>query len=322
MLDVLTLGELLIDFSPVVIPSRSDVLLQMNAGGAPANVAVQLARLGLKTSFIGKVGKDKFGQFLKQKLETNHVCTSNLILDPNFDTTLAFVTLNEDGERDFTFFRRPGADTQLQFEEVDLQLIDDCKIFHFGSLSLTTEPCRSTLLKTLEYAKEKNKIISYDPNWRPLLWSSEQYGIDSMRLGLEFCQILKVSEEELKLITQTKNIQTGIAQLVGMGIPLIIVTLGADGSIVVFKNQIKKIPTYKTNVIDTTGAGDSFFGAFLYQIIRANRLLLDLSIEEITYFAQFANAAGAICTSKMGAIPAMPSEAEIIHCMNNIPRMA
>ena len=322
MPDIFSFGDILIDFTPVVIPGRDNALLQINPGGSAANVAVQAAKCGCDSIFCGKVGKDRFGEVLKKTLNDNGVVTDSLVLDPCADTTLAFVTLDEHGDRSFTFFRRGSADTRLMFSEVDLKALDTCKAVHSSSLPFTDNPARETALKILEYSKSHNKIISYDPNWRPLLWSSEEFGVSSMKLGLEFCDVIKVSLEELQLLTGCVGIHEGIDGLLARGIGLIALTLGADGCVIANEGNRVHLPTYDVKAVDTTGSGDAFLGACLCKIIEIGKTLCDLTIEELLQIGTFANAAGAMCASKLGAIAGMADRNEILKCIDSIPLLS
>lgn len=320
MIDILSMGEVLIDFTPYSGAKGEDVFKQ-NAGGAPANVAVQTALLGAKSAFIGKVGNDNFGKFLKDTLEKYKVSTKGLVVDDEALTTLAFVHLGKNGERDFTFYRKPGADTLLRYDEVDLSLVDECRIFHFGSISMTCEPSRSTTLSLLELAKEKGKIISYDPNYRPMLWESASKAKTAMKSVLPFVDIIKVSEDELKILTDCDQFLQGIAKLLGYGIKIAVVTQGAKGCIIAGNGGIERLPTYSVTTVDTTGSGDSFFGAFLFKVAESQKLPGEINFSQLKEFADFANASGALCSTKYGAIPAMPSLEEIEDCMRNVSKL-
>ena len=322
MCDIITTGEMLIDFSPVKAEGFPGAVYP-NPGGAPGNVAVQLARLGVSASFIGKVGSDSFGRTLRRCLEENHVDTRNLIDDPLVPTTLAFVHLTESGDRSFTFYRNPGADTQLRPEELDMEPVEQCRILHFGSLSLTTEPGRSTTLKLVRKARSLGKRISNDPNWRPPLWPSQEAGIAGMSEGLELCHLLKISEEELALLTGTNSLAQGVEKLHALGILLIIVTLGPAGCVSSHQGRLCHHPTFDTKVVDTTGSGDSFWGAFLSQLVQngfdTTEQLSTLSQAQLTEFCRFANAAGSVCATRPGGIPALAGREDITACMSNCP---
>lgn len=317
---ILTMGEVLIDFTQSNIDGMTNVF-QQNAGGAPANVAVQSSILGSSSGFIGKVGNDQFGLYLKQSLESHGVSTTGLVFDDKAETTLAFVQLNSKGDRSFSFYRNMTADTQLCYTEVNLSLIDECELFHFGSISLTTEPAKSATISAVEYARQKGKTISYDPNWRPQLWESPSKAKASMKSVLSYVDIIKVSEDELKMLTDCDQFIQGIAKLLGYGIKIVVVTQGAKGCIIAGKGGIERLPTYDVKTIDTTGSGDSFFGAFLYKLAESEKNFSDIAFEELKDFADFANACGALCSTKSGAIPAMPNKKEIEACMANVAKL-
>ena len=322
MPDIITTGELLIDFTPVPVPNAPNAVCP-NPGGAPGNVAVQLARLGASAGFIGKVGEDDFGRTLRRCLEDNGVDVHNVVVDKEFRTTLAFVQLDENGDRSFTFYRNPGADTQLRLEEVDEESIRTCSVLHFGSLSLTTEPSRTTTLEMVKRARAMGKLISYDPNWRPALWDSAEAGIKAMTMGLELCHVLKISEEELALLTGTDSLVEGVQAIHKLGAALIVVTLGPNGCVSSLRGQLSHHPTYDVKVVDTTGSGDSFWGAFLSQLVQNGYntpdKLENLSQNELSGFCRFANAAGSTCASKPGGIPAIAGREKILACMEQCP---
>lgn len=311
MCDVLCLGELLIDFTPSNLSTKDRCLFERNPGGAPANVAVQLSRLGTSSGFIGKVGNDGFGTFLKSTLDQNNVSTEGLVLDNNVLTTLAFVHLDELGDRSFSFYRNPGSDTQLELNEVRFDLVEKCKVLHFGSLSFTDEPSKSTTLEVLDYAKRQGKVISYDPNWRQHLWSSEDEGIAGMKLGLKYCDIIKVSEEELELVTHCSSIESGIKTLIDGGIRIVLVTQGPEGCYVGIDKAIRHVRPYSVQAIDTTGSGDSYLGAFLHKFLMSNKGLKDVRVDDVVEWADYANASGALCASRSGSIPSLPTPDEI-----------
>lgn len=316
MADIVAIGEMLIDFTATV-DENGEVTYKRNAGGAPANVAVMASKLGVSSGFIGKVGKDMFGRYLKQVLIDNGVNTDGLILDKDYGTTLAFVGKNEDGERDFVFYRRESADINLNFKEVRLKLVDNCKILHFGSLMLTDEPSRSAAVMTVEYAKQHGKIISYDPNYREQLWPSRHEAMSAMQSVLKLVDIVKVSEDELQILTDCGNMLPAIAKLLNTGVKIICITQGAKGCIIATRQGIEKVSTYKVETVDTLGAGDSFFGAFLSKIARSGKSLEELDMEDLKEFALYANACGSLSSAKEGAIPAMPTEAEVMELCKN-----
>ncbi len=310
MADILAIGELLIDFTAIT-EKNGDIYYKQNAGGAPANVVCMAAKLGASTGFIGKIGKDMFGNYLKGILEERKVDTRGLILDKDFSTTLAFVKNGSHGERDFVFYRRNSADLNMKFSEVNLKLIDECKIFHFGALSLTAEPSKSATINAVEYAKAKGKIISYDPNWRPILWQSKEQAVQAMKNVLRYVDIIKVSEEELQIITDCGNLLPAIAKLLNMGIKIVCITQGAKGCIIATKSSVELYPAYKVDSVDTLGSGDSFLGGFLYKLLEKSKDITELTSDELYEMSDFANACGAITSMEHGAIPAMPDLKEV-----------
>lgn len=321
MADFLSLGEMLIDFTPAGRTPAGIPLFEQNPGGAPANVAVQAARLGVSAGFIGKVGRDMFGAFLQQTLEQNGVETANLRFSAETATSLAFVQLSERGDRDFSFYRDPGADTQLRFEEVDKTQLDGAKVLCFGSLLLTAEPGRTAVPQIVEYARAHGVITAYDPNWRAPLWPDRATGVRAMRSLLPLADVVKVSDEELEMLTDCAEIPAGAAALFARGVQAVVVTRGAMGCVVCTPSCVRALSTYDTQVVDTTGSGDSFFGAFLTKLIEAGQPVSALSAETLCAAADFANAAGSVCATKKGAIPALPDRAAIEACMRSVPKL-
>lgn len=317
MYDVVALGELLIDFTPAGLSSNNCSLFEQNPGGAPANVLSVLSKFNKSTGIIAKLGKDQFGYFLKRVLDNIKVSTEGIIFDNNVNTTLAFVHLEDNGERKFSFYRHPGADMMLEKEEVNLEMIRKSKIFHFGSISMTHEPARSATYMALEYSKENNLLISYDPNYRPLLWENIGEAKKYIETGLNYADILKVSDEELQLITDIDEVDVAAESLYNeYDISLIVVTFGDKGSYFRRGDSTGFIPAYKLKAIDTTGAGDGFFGALLYQILTSGKEIKELEVVELENMLKFSNATGALMTTKRGAIPAVPTLEEIYAFMN------
>lgn len=310
MIDITAVGEVLIDLTQSGLTEQGIPRFDANPGGAPANLAVAASRLGASTAFVGRVGRDSFGDFLRRTLEENHVDTAGLSVDPVQHTTLAVVSLDASGERNFSFYRDPSADVNLTFEDIPQDLLSNTKILHFGSVSLTAEPARSATLKAAEAAKAKGAVISYDPNYRASLWSDEQTAIEKMLQPLPLVDILKVSDEELPLLTGTDDLEEGSRILAAKGIRLVLVTLGAHGAFYRFGEHTGSIPGIKVKVGDTNGAGDTFFGAALSRLKDYGKLE-DLSCETLEEILTFANKAAAITTSRHGAIPAMPNLSEI-----------
>lgn len=311
MFDITAFGELLIDYTQIgVSPSGMD-LFEQNPGGAPANVLACAAKLGQKTAFIGKIGSDMQGEFLRKTLQAAGINTDGLISDTNFFTTLAFVKLNENGERSFSFARKPGADTQICREDIALSIIENSRIFHFGSLSLTEHPARETTLFALEKAKSASCLISYDPNYRPLLWKSEAHAKEQMRSVLPYVDMIKLSDEETELLTGHTDTQAAVVHLLDCGLQIVAVTLGKNGVLLATKDGCEKVPGFDVPALDTTGAGDAFWGAFLFSIGRLDKQIGDISFTELLKSARFANAAAALCVTKRGAIPSMPALCDI-----------
>lgn len=321
MLDVVVLGELLIDFTFAGESPAGNALFERNPGGAPANVLTAITKLGGNGAFIGKVGNDQFGHFLKQVLNENKIKTEGLILSNDVNTTLAFVNLDKNGDRSFSFYRKPGADTMLEEKDIAYSLIDEAKIFHYGSLSMTDEPAKTATIRSVEYAKNKGKIISYDPNWRPPLWKSEKDAKEGMTRGLKYADILKISEIELEFLTGLNDLESGSKLLLENGSQLILVTLGPKGCYYRTTYNSGHLYTYDTNVIDTTGSGDAFLGGILYLISRFDCRLDELNNQQIVEIIDFANAMGSLCATKKGAIPAMPSLEDVTKCMKTIPKL-
>jgi len=312
MYDVIALGELLIDFTPSGRSPAGMRLFEQNPGGAPANVLCALSNLGKRTGFIGKVGADMHGDFLKGVLEEKGVNTQGLILDPNVFTTLAFVALSDTGERSFSFARKPGADTCLRDDELNIELLEHCKVFHFGSLSLTSEPSRSATLAGVHAAKRAGAIISYDPNYRGSLWPNQEAAVTQMRSVLDLVDVIKISEEETALLTGRPSPSGAASELLGRGIGCAVVTLGKDGAYAATSSANIQLPAPDCHVVDTTGAGDAFWGGFLYKLLEEKINPSELSKGNLLDFVRFASLVASLCVQKRGAIPAMPSLEEIM----------
>lgn len=312
MKDIVTIGEILIDLTST--GREGDIpVYKANPGGAPANVAVAAARLGADTAFIGKVGDDFYGEFLKKTLENNNVDTSYVLTDKDARTTLAVVSVSEDGERSFSFYRRNCADTLLSIDEIDTELLENTRFLHFGSVSLTDDPSRSATIFAAKKAKELGAAITYDPNYRANLWNSEAEAVEQMRSVLGMVDILKISDEELPLLTGTDDAEKGTHQLFEQyNIPLILLTLGPDGAYFRRGKETGKAEGFSVKVADTNGAGDTFFGAFLSRMVRYGcRFPSELSSEQLYDSVRTANLAASLTTSRHGAIPAMPDLAEL-----------
>lgn len=309
--DITALGEILIDFTEEGVNASGQKIFIQNAGGAPANVLVAATKLGSKTAFLGKVGDDQQGKFLKATLEAENVETKGLVLDSDFFTTLAFVELDELGERTFSFARKPGADTQLRKEELSLEILQNSRIFHVGSLSLTHQPSCETTFYAVKYAKEHGAIISYDPNYRASLWESETVAKEMMRQMIPYADVMKISDTEMELLTDESTKEAAAKCLVDQGVQIVLITLGKEGAYLYTKEGGQMIPGYLSQVVDTTGAGDAFLGGFLHSLSQNKTLLSQLSLKGLASHVRLANALASLCVEKEGAIPAMPSKEEV-----------
>ena len=310
--DITTFGEILIDFTSQGINEDGQMLYARNPGGAPANVAVAAARLGAHTAFMGKAGKDMHGEFLRSVLQREKVDTKGLLLDEDYFTTLAFVEVNESGERTFSFARKPGADTKIQKEEVDVDVLDRTNIFHVGSLSLTDQPARDTTFYAVKRAKNKGSVISYDPNYRASLWPDEKTAKKHMRSLVPYVDLMKISDEETELLTDHRDVREAAKILYEQGVKVVAVTLGGEGAYIYSKDGGCVVPGFSVKQIaDTNGAGDSFWGGFLYKISTSEKQLDELTQEDLKEFARFGNAVASLCVEKKGAIPAMPELAQV-----------
>ena len=310
-IDIAALGELLIDFTEAGTGADGMRLFEQNPGGAPANLLTVASHMGYRTEFIGKVGKDMHGAFLKKTLEKENIGVSNLIEDDHYFTTLAFVAIDENGEREFSFARKPGADTQLRADELDKELLQNCRIFHFGSLSLTDQPAKDATVAAVTCAKEAGALISYDPNYRASLWKDEKTAVEGMKSAIPLADVMKVSDEECLLMTGAATYEEAADQLLAMGPKLVAVTLGGDGVLVATKEGKQRVQGFKVPVVDTTGAGDSFWGGFLSGFLALHKKIEDLTREEITRCAVQGNATAGLCVQKRGGIPAIPTREEV-----------
>ena len=313
--DVTALGELLIDLTQNGMSEQGNPILEANPGGAPCNVLACLSKHGHKTAFIGKVGKDGFGEQLTKGLVETGISTEGLQYDTQVHTTLAVVHTYADGDRDFSFYRNPGADMMLKAEEVDEQIIKNSKIFHFGSLSMTDQPVRSAHLHALKIAEEAGCLRSYDPNLRPPLWPNLEVAKENILELMAHCDILKISDNEIHWLSGKEDYDEGIAWLRSQfDIPLIFLTLGKDGSRAYCGNVRTQQAGFKLNTIETTGAGDTFFGSVLHQILEKG--FRPYTKEELDEMLRFANAAAALVTTRRGALRVMPSAEEIAVVLN------
>ena len=309
--DVVTLGELLIDFTDNGMSAQGNTMFEANPGGAPCNVLAMLNKLGHPTAFIGKVGKDIFGLKLKSVLEEVGIDTSNLIVDEDARTTLAFVQTFEDGDRDFSFYRNPGADMLLTADEVDGELVKSARLFHFGTLSMTHEGVREATKKAIRLAKENGAIVSFDPNLRPPLWKSLDDAKEQAAYGFTQCDVLKISDNEIQWFTGEEDYDKGIEKLrQEYDIPLILLSMGRDGSRAYYKDLRVEMPSFiQKETIETTGAGDTFGGCCLHYVLEYG--LDGLNEERLKEMLTFANAAASIITTRKGALRVMPEPDEV-----------
>lgn len=309
--DVIAMGELLIDFTMNGQSDQGNNLFEACPGGAPCNVLAMLNKLGKKTAFLGKVGKDQFGALLKDTLDEAGIDTSNLMMDQDVNTTLAFVHTFPDGDREFSFYRNPGADMMLTENEVDAEFLKKTRLFHFGTLSMTHEGVRNATKKALSIAKENGLLISFDPNLRPPLWSSLDLAKEQMEYGFKFCDILKISDNEIQFVSGKEDYDKGIRYLQEKyHIPLILLTMGKDGSRAYYKGMRVERSGFAMKTIETTGAGDTFCGSSLNYILEHG--LDNLTEEQLGEMLTFANAAAAVITTRKGAIRAMPEKQEVL----------
>jgi len=315
-MDVVALGELLIDFTCISTDGDGYPTMAAHPGGAPANFLAALAKFGAKTALLGKVGSDAFGKMLTATLQKAGIETSGLIEAEDAFTTLAFVTLDETGNREFSFARKPGADTCVTFEELDLKLIDEAKVFHFGTLSLTDEPARSATYRTVEYAKSKGKLITYDPNLRKPLWKDLNTCKEQMLWGLGQADVVKISDEEVEFLFGL-GVEDGAAHILReYGVKLVFVTCGADGCF--FKNAVAegRVPSLSgIKVIDTTGAGDIFGGSAVWKLLQLGQAPETLDEAQLRDVVGFACAAAGLSTTKSGGISSVPEYDSVIEKM-------
>lgn len=309
--DVTALGELLIDFTENGFSAQGNPLMEANPGGAPCNVLAMLGKLGKKTAFIGKVGKDMFGEQLKAALEEAGIDTCNLIMDSQIPTTLAFVHTCPDGDRDFSFYRNPGADMMLTKEEIQENLIRNSRIFHFGTLSSTHPGIKEATRHAIAIAKEAGCLLSFDPNLRPPLWNSLEDARKEIEYGLRKCDILKISDNEVEFLFHTTDYDKAAAQLLEeYHISLVMITLGKEGSLAYYKNlRAEAAPFLQKHTIETTGAGDTFCANALNYVLEHG--LHDLTEKNLQELLTFANAAASLITARKGALRVMPSLQEI-----------
>ncbi len=310
--DVVALGELLIDLTQNGLSAQGNPTLEANPGGAPCNVLALLSKLGHKTAFIGKVGQDGFGDQLEAALVETGISVEGLCRDKAVHTTLAVVHTFADGDRDFSFYRNPGADMRLTKDEVNMELIRQSKIVHFGTLSMTDEPVRSATYAAIAEAERAGVLRSFDPNLRPPLWRTLDEAKEQVLFGMAHCDILKISDNEIQWLTGLEDFDAGIRWIQERfpGIRLILLSMGKEGSRAYSGMTMAEVKGFCVNAVETTGAGDTFFGGVLHHVLTWG--LRDYTKEELTQMLTFANAAAAIITTKKGALRVMPEKADIL----------
>ena len=315
MIDVVALGELLIDFAAKSTDASGYPTMTANPGGAPGNFLAALNAYGKKTAFLGKVGSDTFGHLLLGTLNSAGIETKGIVVDDSVFTTLAFVTFDEKGDRSFSFARKPGADTQLTWEEIDKSLIDDARVFHFGTLSLTDEPVRTATQKAVAYAKEKGKLITCDPNLRKPLWPSEDAAREQMLWSLRQADVVKISDNEVEFLWNCTPEEGAEKLLKEFGVSLAMVTLGPDGCLLKTENASFRAVCPKVHPIDTTGAGDIFGGSALSRLLELGKSIADLTEADLAYIGSFAAAAASLSTEASGGIPSIPEKGAVLKAM-------
>ena len=313
MIDVVALGELLIDFATQSVDGDGYPTMAAHPGGAPANFLAALTKFGANTALVGKVGSDTFGKLLLGTLQKAGIDTRGMVVTDDVFTTLAFVTFDEHGDREFAFSRKPGADTCLRFEEIDLSIIDEAKVFHFGTLSLTDEPARSATYQAVAYAKSRGKLVTYDPNLRKPLWKDLEEAKRQLIWGLGQADVVKISDEEVEFLFGL-GVEEGAKYILdNFGVKLVFVTCGADGCL--FKNAVAQghVPSLTgIKVIDTTGAGDIFGGSAVSQILKTGKAPETLTEEELRKIVRFACTSAGLSTTRPGGISAVPEYEEVI----------
>ena len=315
MLDVAALGELLIDFTCLSTDENGYPTMAAHPGGAPANFLAALAKYGAKTAMLGKVGDDTFGRLLLDTLRRAGIETRGMIAAPDVFTTLAFVTLDARGEREFAFARKPGADTQLRWEEVDKSLIDEAKVFHFGTLSLTDEPVRTATQKAVAYAKAQGKLISCDPNLRLPLWQDADAAKEQMLWSLRQADVVKISDNEVEFLWNCTPEEGADKLLTEFGVSLAMVTLGPDGCLLKTRTAAFRAACPKVHPVDTTGAGDIFGGSAMARLLELDKPVSELTKDDLKYIGSFAAAAASLSTEHSGGIPSIREKDAVLKAM-------
>jgi len=317
-MDVVALGELLIDFASKSVDAAGYPTMAANPGGAPGNFLAALNAYGKKTAFLGKVGDDAFGHLLLGTLNQAGIETKGVVVDPTVFTTLAFVTFDETGDRSFSFARKPGADTQLHWEEVDKTMIDEAKVFHFGTLSLTGEPARTTTQKAVAYAKAQGKLITCDPNLRKPLWATMEEAKEQILWSLQQADVVKISDDEVDFLWGCTPEEGADKLLNEYGVSLAMVTLGPKGCYLKTANAVCTAPGPKVSPIDTTGAGDIFGGSAVSRLLDLGKEIADLTAEDLAFIGRFATTAASLSTEFVGGIPSIQDKEVVLKRMETL----
>ena len=318
MYDVIALGELLIDFASKSVDAAGYPTMAANPGGAPGNFLAALNAYGKKTAFLGKVGDDAFGHLLLGTMNQAGIETKGILVDPTVFTTLAFVTFDETGDRSFSFARKPGADTQLTWEEVDKTMIDQAKVFHFGTLSLTGEPARTTTQKAVAYAKAQGKLITCDPNLRKPLWATMEEAKEQILWSLRQADVVKISDDEVDFLWGCTPEEGAEKLLKEFGVALAMVTLGPKGCYLKTENAVCTVPGPKVSPIDSTGAGDIFGGSAVSRLLDLGKEIADLTAEDLDFIGRFAATAASLSTEFLGGIPSIQEERIVLERMKHL----
>lgn len=315
--DVCSIGELIMDCTADNGAGQDIPVFKCNPGGAPGNVAACLSKLGKKTAFIGKVGNDLFGSNIKKALDNAGVDTRGVIASDDYNTTLAFVYLTDDGNRSFSFYRKSCADVMLSEEDIDWSLLEVSAALHFGSVSMTQEPARGATMAAVKRMKEAKRVVTYDPNYRASLWDDSTTALNAMLEGMKYADIVKVSDEELEILTGERDVRRAAELLFkSYDIKLMLATMGCKGAWCISRSAALHSPTFDVKTVDTNGAGDASMGGLLYCVSQLGWELDRLDEAALKECLMFSNAAGALTTTKGGAIPAMPTLEEVTACLS------
>ena len=312
-MDIICLGEILLDMFPAELGRK---LAEVSAfrpkpGGAPANAAVAAARLGKSSAFVGKVGEDAFGHYLAQVLVDQHVDTRGVRFDPDARTTLAFIAKPDENTSEYVFYRNPGADLMLRPDELDPALFAQARAFHFGSLSLTGDPIRSATYQAVRLAHAAGALVSFDVNYRPNLWKSPEEALVQIRAMLPNAGVLKVNELELELLTGSLDLEPACRSLFALGPEVVVVTLGTEGSYFYCAGGRAMVPAFKVQAVDATGCGDAFIAGLLSRMVEGDDWRANLNAEKLRDILRYANAVGAITSTQVGVIPALPTAGQV-----------